>query len=62
MTEPETKRIEVMLHPNEMKRDYPIGKEYISQGKKYKVLGEYEEARQSTSFASFPSFLVEEVI
>lgn len=56
-----TKRIEVMLHPLEMERQFPIGKEIIVGGKRYKVLGDYQDAKQSTSFASCPSFLAKEV-
>lgn len=58
-----TKRIEVVLHPLEMEHQFPIGKEIIVGGKHYKVLGDYQGAKQSQStiFASFPSFLAEEV-
>lgn len=56
-----TKRIEVVLHPLEMERQFPIGKEIIVGGKHYKVLGDYQDAKKSTSFASYPSFLAEEV-
>lgn len=56
-----TKRIEVVLSPLEMKEKFPIDKEIIVGSKRYKVLGDYQDAKQSTAFASYPSFLAEEV-